>query len=205
MKLLYRGGYNKYNEESIKNSYFYEYADVVIDLIKSNNKVGFVTLAKPDGHYDERIIELYGDAVDIIDTNTDINDWSVYDLLFLCGGNTTKLKTGLEDKDFTTLDVLKKDVVVLGDSAGSMLLSPWYYETEDTVNLEFHKGLYPDPNTIVIVHDNNPRYCTPDMVKKISKFAQDNGLKVLSLSENETKLYKPETKVFVDFDFADLF
>ena len=204
MKLLYRGGLNKYDPNGYKTSYFYEYSNTLLNLIKQGKNIGFVTMAKPDGHYDEHIIPQFGNIVDIIGSKTVVDDWKKYDLLFLCGGDTVQLRSKLEKKDFDIYK-LKENVVVLGDSAGAMLMSPWLYDTEDRKTLEFHKGIYTETNTIVIVHENNPKYCTPELEESVRNFAKERLLNVLCLKENETKLYDPESRKFVDFDFAELF
>lgn len=51
MKIVYRGGYNKLDEESVKKSVIYDYEKLVKKAVGRGEKVAFVTLAKPDGYY----------------------------------------------------------------------------------------------------------------------------------------------------------
>ncbi len=204
MKLLYRGGLNKYDPEGWQKSYFYEYEDTYKRLISEGKKIAFVTFAKPDHFYDEYIIPQFGDAVDIIDNTSDDVNWSSYDLILLCGGDTVLLKKGLEAKNFD-IAKLKPDAVVLGDSAGAMIMSPYFYDTEDRVTLDFHHGIYDENHTIVIVHTNNERYCNDELIEKVSSFANEHGLQVLKLQENETMLFDESSGEFVEFEFDTLF
>lgn len=206
MKVVYSGGLNKYKPDGFGKSYLYEYSTTVKKLIETGKGVCFVTLAKPDHYYDEHIVPQFGDSVDIIGrkTNDDIN-WRQYDLVFLCGGDQLKLKEELLKKRFNIKN-LRKHVVVLGDSAGAVIMAPYfYYYSDDMVNVKFKKGLYPKSGVIVAVHTNNPRYFNKVMRERIEKFAKKHSLGVLELEENETKLFDEKIGEFVNFDFRDLF
>jgi peptidase E len=204
MKLLFRGGLNKYDPQGWEKSYFYEYSKTIHKLVANGLKVCFVTMAKPDRYYDKYIIPQFGKKVDIIGHKTTNVDWSVYDLIFLCGGDTILLKAGLAKKNFK-LKHLKDNIVILGDSAGAMLLAPYFYDTKDRVNVKFLKGIYKKTNTIIIVHVNNPRYTNKVLVEKIEKFAMKRNLNTLKLKENETKLYNENTGQFANINFEGLF
>ena len=204
MKLIFRGGLNKHEQDGYTKSYFYEYSDTIKKLIIQGEKVCFVTMAKPDHYYDDHIVPQFNKAVDIIGNENQDVDWSIYDLIFLCGGETISLKEGLMEKKFN-FEVIKKDAVILGDSAGAMLMAPYFYETDDRKNISFVEGIFPATDTTVIVHTNNPNYCSEELVEKIEKFAQQKNLNVLKLKENETKLFDERNKKFVDFNFEKLF
>ena len=204
MKLLFRGGLNKLDPDGWKKSYFYEYSEIVKKLIVKGRKICFVTMAKPDHYFDKYIIPQFGETVDTIGNGTKNVDWNKYDLIFLCGGDTIPLKEGLLKKKFST-DILKKYAVVLGDSAGAMLMTPYFYDSPDRKSINFIKGIYPDTKTIVIVHTNNPNYCNEFLIDKVESFAKEKGLYVLKLKENETKLYDERNKKFLDFNFEELF
>ena len=110
MKLIYRGGYNASNAE---NSLFYEYANAIKRYIKNVKNVVYVTLAKPDHHYDRRMIESLGELPNIIDNSCENNvDWSAFDLIVIPGGDTETLKESLVKYRFS-LNKLKKDVTVI--------------------------------------------------------------------------------------------
>ena len=204
MKLLFRGGLNKRDPDGWKKSYLYEYTGAINKLIGIGKKVSFVTMAKPDHYYDQYIVPQFGNSVDIIGNGIEDVDWNMYDLIFLCGGDTVPLKEGLLKKKFN-FDILKKDAVVLADSAGAMLMAPYFYETEDRMAIDFIEGIYPETQTIVIVHVNNPKYCSGVLIRKVGDFAKEKGFNVLKLKENETKLFDEQNGKFVDFKFEELF
>lgn len=193
MKIIYSGGINKYDPEGYRKSYFYKYSKILREQIKNGKKICFVTLAKPDHYYDEHIIPQFGKDINIIGhSKKRRTDWNKYDLIFICGGDTPLLKKGLISKGFS-LEKLKKESIILGDSAGAMVLASYFYDSPDNLNLTFHKGLFPKANFVVCVHTNNPRYFNKGMLKKIEKFAKTKGLKVLMLKEYEEKLYEVST------------
>ena len=204
MKLLFRGGLNKHTPRGYEKSYLYEYSDVVKKLITEERKMCFVTMAKPDGHFDEHIIPQFSNKVDIIGREISEVYWKRYDLIFLCGGSNLSLLEGLERTNFDLYN-LKDTVVVCGDSAGAMVMAPYLYNIEDRVTIEFLKGIYPITNTIVIPHLNNPRYCTGTLLSECEKFGKEKEIDVLKLKENETKLFDQDSGKFVDFEFDKLF
>lgn len=204
MKLLLRGGLNKLETDGYKKSYLFEYSDMVKKLIDQGKKVAYVTIAKPDGHYDKDILPQFGEKVDILGRESTNVDWLTYDLIFLCGGTTNELKEGLLRTGFSFYS-LKDNCVVLGDSAGAMLMAPFYYDTDDRINVEFKKGLYKETKIITAVHVNNPNYYNDILDEKVYEFAEENNLIVLRLVEHETKLFDESTGKFVDFEFDELF
>ena len=126
MKLIFRGGLNKNEPNGFEKSYLYEYSKTIKKLIAKGKKTCFVTMAKPNHYYDKHIIPQFGETVDIVGNKTKDINWRIYDLIFLCGGDTIPLKDGLQRKRFD-FGVLKKDIVILGDSAGAMLMAPYFY------------------------------------------------------------------------------
>ena len=172
MKLLFRGGLNKRDPDGWKKSYLYEYTGAINKLIGIGKKVSFVTMAKPDHYYDQYIVPQFGNSVDIIGNGIEDVDWNMYDLIFLCGGDTVPLKEGLLKKKF---------------------------------NFDIIEGIYPETQTIVIVHVNNPKYCSGVLIRKVGDFAKEKGFNVLKLKENETKLFDEQNGKFVDFKFEELF
>lgn len=204
MKLLFRGGLNKYESDGYLRSYFHEYSSTISKLIDEEQNVGFVTIAKPDGYYDDHILSRFGSKVDIIDRSYKVQNWRKYDLLILCGGDTVVLKKGLINNNFDIYD-LRDEVVVLGDSAGAMIMAPWLYDTKERISVDFHEGIYPDTNVIVIPHYNNPRYCSSELEGAVKEFAVQKKLEVLCLDENETVLYDHNSGDFIDFVFSELF
>ncbi|HLL60212.1 MAG TPA: hypothetical protein VK338_00700 [Candidatus Nitrosocosmicus sp.] len=189
MKIIYSGGWNNDLDDSIKNSFIFTYSDTIHNAINSGKKICFVTLAKPDGYYNHLILPLYQN-IDIIDSTKTSVDWSSYDGIFIPGGNSMYLKNGLLKINFQ-LSKLKEDVVILGDSAGSYILSSYFYQSPKGelrgIDIEFHEGFNLEAKVITIAHKNNPVYSPDILVQNVNVFAQEKGLTVLALNENEQK------------------
>ena len=206
MKIIYSGGWNNRLEESIRASFLYSYHETIKKAISQGKKIALVTLAKEDGYYDHLINPIYAGVVDIIDTQTKKIKWDSYDGIFLLGGKASMLKTGLLNAKFS-LSALKPDAVILGDSAGSHVLSSYFYISPvgplRGVEIEFAEGFDPKVNLIQIAHKNNPLFCNDLLISKVTIFAKEKGLRVLILDENEQKT-EVEGK-FIDVDKANLF
>lgn len=204
MHIIYSGGYNKHSQESINGSFIYTYKPYIQKMVSKGKKVGFVTLAKPDGYYDELLTPVYGGTVEIINSTNVANvKWSDFNGLFLMGGSTIRLLNGLKSSHFF-LDSLKKDVVIHGDSAGAYILSSFFYIGEyKGQRVEFFEGFNPQAKVITIAHTNNPDYCNDDLILKVNDFALKKGIHVLKLAENEQKIFM--NGKFVDVDKALIF
>lgn len=110
MKIVYIGGYTDKN-----NSHFINYKNWVQQFIDNNKKVIFVALGQEAGYFAPRLKELYPNTPYILDDTSEHIDWHSYDLIYLIGGATQKLKQGLIDTGFS-LDKLNKNVVLLGEN-----------------------------------------------------------------------------------------
>ena len=187
MRVVLRGGYNKYEEKSLKNSFWYEYSDFVSDLVQQGKKVALVTLAKPDGEYDHFVEEKF-DKVEIIDSKSVNVSWGEYDAIFFPGGDSLKLYNGLQNLDFSLKDV-KSDVFILGDSAGAYVLSSHFFHSPPGEQrgkiIDFYEGLNPEAKVITIAHKNNPRFYNELLLNKVNTFAKEKGISMLILEENE--------------------
>lgn len=206
MKIIYSGGWNNKLDESIKASFMYTYNSTIKDAAAKGKKIAMVTLAKEDGHYDHLITPLYQGYVDVIDSKSQNVKWSSYDGIFMPGGKSSLLKSGLQKIGFD-LKMLKKDVVLLGDSEGAHVLASYFYISPPGemrgIEIEFTEGFNPDVKMIGIAHKNNPMYCNEILMSKVNAFAKEKGLQVLILSENEQKMWKDNA--FVDVDKNTLF
>jgi len=207
MEIIYSGGYNKHSQKSIENSIIFTYYPYIKHFVKNGKKVAFVTLAKPNGYYNSLLLPKYEGVAEIIDT-TNVNEvsWSTYDLLLLLGGNTIQLVKGLKKNSFS-INNLKDDAIIVGDSAGAYALSSYFYDSPAGelrgVNVEFYKGLNPDAKVITVAHKNNLVYCNDALLDKVQNFAPDKDIRVLVLKENEQKLL--EKGNFVEVDKENLF
>ncbi len=191
MKIIYSGGYNNKEESSIRSSFIHTYRPAICRAAAGGRRIGFVTLAKPDGYFDQLIHPLYGNEIEIIDSkNAASAKWGMYDGLFLFGGDSIPLVEGLRRGGFA-LDTLKPDAVVLGDSAGSYVLSSYFYKSPRGalrgIEVSFHEGLNPGVRMITVAHKNNPVFCNELLVAKVNAFAAQKVLRVLVLAENEQK------------------
>lgn len=189
MKIIYRGGYNSTSEESIRASFWYEYEKFIEDKISSGSQVAVITLAKPDGTYQELLARLPKEVI-VIDTKSQSLNWSSLDFIFIPGGNSFELHTGLKQSKFE-LDKLKDNAWILGDSAGAYVLSSYFYDSppgdERGKEIEFYEGFNPASKNITIAHTNNPHFYNQLLLEKVNNLAEQYGLSVLMLKENEEK------------------
>jgi hypothetical protein len=204
MKLLYSGGLNKYDPKGYQQSYFYRFSHTLHELIAQQKKIGCVTLAKPDHYYDEHLIPQFGSRVDVIGHEVAGITWEKYDVIFLCGGDTLLLQKSLQEKAFG-LSKLKSDAIIFGDSAGAMLLAPFFYVSNEKAPLQFFNGIYSQSGALIIVHANNQRYCNEKLVNSVEEFARSNDLRTLVLKENEVRQFDQKSGQFSKVNFADLF
>lgn len=190
MNIIYSGGWNKYSEKSVKESLVYSFADVIKIMIKKGKKVGFVTLAKPDGRYDGLLQSIY-DNPEIINSKTIAPDWQEYDGLIILGGDAKLLQDALNERKFS-LPKLKNSLLIIGDSAGAYILSTYFYHSppgeKRGFEIEFLRGFNPEAKVITIAHTNNPVYCNDTLITKVEAFAREHDLQVLKLTENEQML-----------------
>lgn len=186
MKISYRGGYNKRNPESLNNSTLPAHSDYVRAALSDGKKVAIITYAKPDHYYDDLVHEYFTDAVDIFGTDVLTPQWDMYDIIYILGGENVKLQRALKENDFS-LDKLKPDVHLIGDSAGAMVLSAYLYT--DSEDVQFQAGFNLDSKLITIVHADNPHYAPAELFPKVESFAKEHDLEVLVLKENEEVTY----------------
>ena len=191
MKVVLRGGYNKLDEESFSNSFWYQYSSFVDELTEMGKKVAMVTLAKPDGVYDDLIQENMKGA-EVIDSQVEKTSWGEFDAIFIPGGKNLKLRDGLKRLSFG-LGVLKEGAFVLGDSAGAYMLSSFFFESpsgEDKgKTVDFYEGFNPQLKTITIAHADNSWHTNELLIEKVKNFAKERDLSVLKLKENEEKVF----------------
>jgi hypothetical protein len=206
MKIIYSGGWNNKMDSSIQASFMYSYNDTIKSAVSNGKKIAMVTLAKEDGYYDYLITPLYEEFVDIIDSKSQNVKWDMYDGIFIPGGKSSVLKPGLLKAHFS-LDRLKKDVVLLGDSAGAHVLSSYFYISPTGelrgIQISFEEGFDKNVKLIQIAHKNNPHFCNDILISKVNSFAQEKGLRVLILNENEQRML--ENGEFVEVDKTKLF
>lgn len=184
MKITYRGGYNKRDPKQEMCFVLPSHSEFVQNSLRAGKRIAVITYAKPDGYYDSKIKKHFGDKVDIIATTTENPDWNSYDIVYLLGGSQHKLLELLQKNRFT-LDKLKKETHLIGDSAGAIVLSAFFYWIEADGQITFHEGLNPESNLIVIVHADNKSYSPKHLIDDVRTFAKQHGLEMLIVNENQ--------------------
>jgi hypothetical protein len=208
MKIIYSGGYDKYSTASIADSIFYRYSTLVNKLSEEGKKVVSINFAKPDSYYDSRLEELYQEKILSIDNrNKQSIKWSEYDFIFIPGGDQNILKKQLLNTGFS-FDLLKDDVIIVGDSAGAYVLAAYYPDFgEDLKSRESKdqagKGLHPQSNLLVLAHVDNQRYIPEMTLERSRSLAQKLEVKFLPLKENEEKMLTDRGKL-IDFKINSL-
>lgn len=184
MQIVYRGGYDKNNPVSLKNSFWFSYSKYIKGHVKEGKKIALVTLAKEDDHkYDNRIEEQHLKDIDIIDSTFKQVNWFSYDAIFLLGGDPLLLYKRLSERQFS-LNVLKEAVFLLGDSAGAMVLGKEFLVSDKKFILK--KGFLKERKFFVFPHSDNPKYGGKFFFRLIvTILAKLRGLKIISLRENE--------------------
>jgi hypothetical protein len=181
MKIIYSGGYQKDLETSYKNSWWYRHTDI----LNSDISVAVVTFAKPDGSYDRHLKQF--SKIEVIDRKVSSVDWAKYKALFIAGGPTDALKDEIIKRDFS-LDKLSPDATILGDSAGAYIMCSYFFTDSDGdpgKQVEFHEGFNPAAKNICIAHADNPYYTNDLLISRVKDFANERGLEVFELKENE--------------------
>ena len=205
MQVVYSGGFDKRFSPSEQASVLYAYQNGVRAYLAQGKQVAFVTLAKPDSYFTERLRTAYGGEVHIIgEQNLSRVSWSTYGCIFLLGGNALKLHRGLKVSGFA-LAALKPDVLLIGDSSGAFVLASHYYDSssETREQVTFYEALNPAARLIVIAHADNPVYVNPALVARVEAFAVERSLRVLKLKENEVRLLASDGE-FVSVTAAEL-
>ena len=184
MKFILDGGWYKHDENSLKNKILVRYRDFLLGKLEKKEKVLIVTNAKPAGYYQEKI-QLFVDSGAIVISRDTLGkiDWSQFDCILVLGGNQVILFDELVRLGFG-IDKLKKSIVYIGESAGTMILSGYFYDHDHT-NDKLRKGFLPENKEIYLVHANNPIYTDAGLVANVRKFAEENGLLVVPINENE--------------------
>jgi|GEM_PF-2764057 len=212
MKIIYSGGFDKYKKESVNNSIFYRYAEVINQQIEKGKVVASVNFAKPDYYYDSRLDEVFGGRVITIDNrNKETINWEQYDIILIPEGNQKMLKKGLLKTGFS-IDRLKNEVIIIGDSAGAYVMGKYFpaYDGEveniDERNIQKYveDGLYPKSNALVIAHINNKRYVPDTALELANRLAKELNVELVALKENEEKLLDENGK-FINFRIEELF
>jgi len=180
MKIIYIGGYT--NKD---NSHFQTYKELVQKHLDNNKKVIVIALAQDAGYFAPRIKELYkGEVLILEDTHTEKVDWNSFDLIYILGGNSKKLKEGLLKYEFD-LNKLSRESTIICDSAGANMLAG-YYIGKDTNGYTIEKGLNTASNTLILCHCDNQDKTPLEKIGYAKEMATKNNYELLLLNENQS-------------------
>ena len=157
-------------------------------IIENGGKVAVCVAAKPNKDAYDQSLEQIGYALDelIILGREDSVHWSEYSAVVLLGGSTRELYVWLQKTDFS-LDLLKKCLLLAGDSAGAYVLGAKVlidYE-KDGSSFEIADGYMPDSKVLVAAHVNNSHYHLPGLSEALGHWCAQHKIDLLELEENE--------------------
>jgi hypothetical protein len=186
MKIIFRGGYNSSNYESLQNSLLLERGFELSRELEKGKRVVVVTAAKPDGAYDCMINPLTSrGGIEVNQSFQADIDWSEFDWVVVMGGDCDSLLAKLREMDFS-FDKLKETAVYIGDSAGAKIQTAFYYNYDkENQEVIFHEGIHPERRRISIVHADNPWFVDEFSRNKVKEFAKENNLKIFKIDENQ--------------------
>lgn len=191
MKIIFRGGFNIINYDSLRNNILFEHGNNLCRELEIGKKVLIITAAKPDGEYSRMIRPLTArGAIEINQSFTGSIDWSYYDWVIVMGGDNTPLLDKMKTLDFS-LEKMKDSAVYIGDSAGCMIQSAFYYEYDkQNKDITFHKGLLPNVRKIFIVHADNSYYVDDFVRDEVKAFAEKENLDIIEINENQDFVFQ---------------
>jgi len=128
MKIVYSGGWNHKSKENVCQSVLIRYYEVFKKAFYNEKRIALVTLGKEDGFFDDVILPDYSNIADIIDRNNKNIFWDSYDMIIILGGITKELYDYFVILQFS-LKKLKNNCIVIGDSAGSHVLSSYFFQS----------------------------------------------------------------------------
>jgi hypothetical protein len=93
-----------------------------------------------------------------------------------------------------SLDILKEDVFLLGDSAGAMVLGKRVFIGEKDMKLKLIEGFNSHADFVVLPHVDNKRYVSESLLLKLEGICKSKGLELLKLEEGEEFKFRYENK-----------
>lgn len=131
--------------------------------------------------------ELGFDAVDFIDIESNPQtDFSKYNVIYVCGGNTFKLLKVAREANFkdAIIKLLERDGIYIGVSAGAIILTP---------TIQIAASVDPEPNDVgitdleglsLINFEVHPHY-DPSHEKELSSYQKTTTNKVVRISNSQ--------------------
>lgn len=178
----------------------------IIDGAK-NKQVAIVTTAaegKETNKYSQlankQFVDLGFSIVDFVDLETDLaKDLSMYDVVYVCGGNTFKLLKFARVANFknSVESLLKKGGVYIGVSAGSIIIGP---------SVEIANEVRPDPNTVglsdftgfgIINTTVMPHY-SPEIEEQVKIFENKHNIIIDRIDNSQAILIQEGHKTIIE-------
>ena len=136
--------------------------------------------------------------IDFVDIEFETTDFSIYDVIYVCGGNTFKLLKFAKTSNFkdAIISLLHRGGLYIGVSAGSCILAP---------TITAAATIDPDPNDIgltdwtglgIIDFEVHPHY-SPEEADAIHAYEQETGRKVKTLSNDQAILLENNHLVMI--------
>lgn len=178
----------------------------IIDGTK-NKQVAIVTTAaegKETNKYSQlankQFVGLGFSSVDFVDLETDpAKDLSLYDIVYVCGGNTFKLLKFARAANFknSVESLLKKGGVYIGVSAGSIIIGP---------SVKIANEVQPDPNTVglsdftgfgIINITVMPHY-SPEIEEQVKIFENKHNIIIDRIDNSQAILIQEGHKTIIE-------
>jgi dipeptidase E len=137
------------------------------------------------------------DFIDLEDAPT--SEFSIYDVIYVCGGNTFKLLKFAKESNFhkTVQELLERDGVYIGVSAGSIIVGP---------STAIANEVEPDPNEVGLedlsgLHITEtiiyPHY-SEDIESDLQSFEARHGVHVVRISNAQAVLLQGDVQTVIE-------
>jgi len=144
--------------------------------------------------------ELGFNVVDFIDLESNPKvDFSKYNVIYVCGGNTFKLLKYAREANFkdTIVNLLNRGGIYIGVSAGAIILSP---------TIQIAASIDPDPNEVgltnlegfgLIDFEVLPHY-TPSLDEELANYQKMTTNEIVKITDSQAIIITEEGRNFIE-------
>jgi dipeptidase E len=144
--------------------------------------------------------ELGFDVIDFVDLeNNPETDFSKYNVIYVCGGNTFKLLKYARQANFknTIIDLLNRGGIYIGVSAGAIILSP---------TIQIAASIDPDPNEVglsnlegfgLIDFEILPHY-NPSLDEELANYQKMTTNEIVKITDSQAIIITEEGQNFIE-------